>query len=165
MFEYTSPVYVVRNPDLIKKIGIKDFDHFTNHRINFDPDVEPVFGKIMFFTKDQRWKDMRSSISPAFTGSKIRKMFHLIDQCAKQSCDHLQKTIGQEYELRDLFGRIGNDVIATCSFGININSLDDPNNEFYEIAKDAANFSGFKGFKSILTNSYPKIMKVCSDIK
>lgn len=160
LFEYTSPVYVIRNTELIKKIAIKDFDHFTNHRITLEAEVEPIFGRIMFFTKDQRWKDMRSTISPAFTGSKIRKMFHLIDECSKQSCDYLMRNVNKEFELKDLFGRIGNDVMATCAFGLSVDSLDNPKNEFYKRAKEMSNFAGFTAIKMLLSNTYPKIMKV-----
>lgn len=162
LFEYTTPVYIIRNPELIKQIAIKDFDHFTNHRITLDSEVEPILGRVMFFSKDQKWKDMRSTISPAFTGSKMRKMFPLIDFCAKQSCDFLMRNSNKELELKELFGRIGNDVMATCAFGLSVDSLDHPNNEFYLRAKEASNFTGFSSFKFLLTCNYPTIMKVCS---
>lgn len=162
LFEYTAPVYVIRNPELIKKIAIKDFDHFTNHRITLDREVEPIFGRIMFFSRDQKWKDMRSTISPAFTGSKMRNMFPLIDFCAKQSCEYLMRNSKKEFELKELFGRIGNDVMATCAFGLSVDSLDHPNNEFYLRAKETSNFTGFNAFKFLLTCNYPTIMKVCS---
>ena len=41
----------------------------------------------------QRWKDMRSTLSPAFTSSKMRNMFVLITECGQQLCDFLEECI------------------------------------------------------------------------
>lgn len=37
-YEFVKPVIVVRDPEVIKQITVKDFDHFTNHRTNNNPD-------------------------------------------------------------------------------------------------------------------------------
>jgi len=50
-------------------------------------------------------------------------------------------------------------VIATCSFGIEVNSLKDRDNEFYEMGKLVTNFDGLQGLKFLGFNAFPKIMK------
>ena len=32
--------------------------------------------KMVAFLRDQEWKDVRTSVTPAFTNAKIRKVFH-----------------------------------------------------------------------------------------
>jgi len=63
-------------------------------------------------------------------------------------------------EMKDLFTRYTNDVIATSAFGIGCDSLKNPKNEFYEMGKDITNF---RGFRSLIFFGYlmsPKLMKV-----
>lgn len=31
-FEFATPTITIRDPELIKQIGVKDFDYFSNHR-------------------------------------------------------------------------------------------------------------------------------------
>jgi len=63
-------------------------------------------------------------------------------------------------EMKDLFTRYTNDVIATSAFGIECDSLSNPKNEFYEMGRDVTNF---RGFRSLIFFGYafsPKLMKV-----
>jgi cytochrome P450 family 9 len=43
-------------------------------------------------------------------------------------------------EMKDLFTRYTNDVIATAAFGVGVNSLMEPSNEFYLTGKDITIF-------------------------
>ena len=108
MFEFLQPVYFVRDPELIKQITVKEFDHFVNHRMKMDEELEPLFGRSLFVMRDQRWKDMRSTLSPAFTGSKMRNMFSLIANCSKDTINYLlNEANGKslEIEIKDIFTR------------------------------------------------------------
>lgn len=49
-----------------------------------------------WFPKDQKWRDMRTTLSPAFTGSKMRLMYEFIIECAQQMTDHLQQKENKE---------------------------------------------------------------------
>jgi cytochrome P450 family 9 len=63
-------------------------------------------------------------------------------------------------ELKDLFTRYTNDVIATSAFGIACDSLKNPENEFYEMGRDITNFGGFKAIIFLGYMFSPKLMKV-----
>ncbi|KAF3430495.1 hypothetical protein E2986_13917 [Frieseomelitta varia] len=52
VFEFDSPLLVIRDLDLIKSITMKNFDHFPNHRMTFDPDLEPLFSNNLFSTTE-----------------------------------------------------------------------------------------------------------------
>ena len=45
-------------------------------------------------------------------------------------------------EMKDLFTRYTNDVIAMAAFGIECDSLSNPKNEFYVMGRDVTNFGG-----------------------
>lgn len=63
VFEFTKPIYCIRDPELIRQISVKDFGHFVNHRSMFDENVDKFFGrKSLFILRDQNWRDMRSTL-------------------------------------------------------------------------------------------------------
>lgn len=126
MFEFRRPLLVIRDPELIKQITVKDFEHFLDHRDFFlDEETEPLFGKSLFMLKGQKWRDMRATLSPAFTGSKMRKMFQLVVECSEEATAIMLKKASasdEPYvpEMKDIFTRFTNDVIATSAFGLKV---------------------------------------------
>ena len=141
-FEFESPLLVIRDLDLIKSITVKNFDHFPNHRMTFDPDLEPLFSKNIFGLRDERWKEVRNLLTPAFTSSKMKSMFVLMRDCAKDYGDYFASLPADQsvLELKDAFTKYTNDVIATCAFGINVNSMKNPKNTFYVYGRAATSF-------------------------
>nr|CAI5864505.1 unnamed protein product [Callosobruchus analis] len=142
-YQLLVPTLMVRDPELIKTICVKDFDHFSNHRTFVPEDVDPLFGKNLFALKDQRWRDMRAVLSPSFTSSKMRGMFLLMSECAEKWVKFFlnknQEVV--EVNLKDSLTRYTNDVIATCAFGIEVDSLNNPDNIFYTMGRRATDFN------------------------
>ena len=68
LFEFRRPVVLIKDPQIIKHLTIKDFDHFMDHRILITDDIDPLLGKNLVSLTGDKWKDMRSTLSPAFTG-------------------------------------------------------------------------------------------------
>lgn len=141
---------------------MKHFDHFVNHREVTSADADPFWSKNLFASRDERWRDLRSTLSPSFTSSKMKIMFNLIDECAQQFIQHFkeqqQKVV--ELEMKDTLSRYTNDVIATAAFGLQCNSLKDRENDFYLMGKDANDFSGLRIFKFLLYAISPTLSKV-----
>jgi cytochrome P450 family 9 len=65
-------------------------------------------------------------------------------------------------ELKDLFRKFTNDVIATAAFGIQCNTLQIPDNEFYRMGKEFNKFSILRLIVFIGYRFIPKVMKVLS---
>lgn len=166
IYEITHPIFVIRDPDLIKQITVQDFDHFVNHQGNFDVEVDSLLARSLFFSRDQAWKDMRTILSPAFTGNKMRSMFELIRECTtefmltlKTSADETQ-TNGAVYELKDLLSRYATNIIATCAFGLKVDAITNRDDEFFLAGKKVTNFDGWQGIKFLLFDSIPTVMKL-----
>lgn len=65
-----------------------------------------------------------------------------------------------EEDFKSLFTRFSNDVIATAGFGVQVDSLKDKDNEFYQHAMNTIDF-GFVALVKFMTIIIcPKIMKV-----
>lgn len=106
---------------------------------------------------------MRSILSPAFTGSKMRAMFTLISECSEQFADYFVEQSNQsepiEVEMRDILTKLANDVIASCAFGFKSDTMRDKENEFYKMAFDATNFNAGKAHKFFLYSISPSLAK------
>lgn len=85
--------------------------------------------------------------------------------CSRQFVSYVNKQEGLAViDMKDTFTRFTNDVIATTAFGVSCNSLDDPDNEFFLMGKDATNFSGIRNLKFFLYALSPALMKVRSNM-
>lgn len=161
-FQLTSPTLYIRDLDLVKDVLVKHFDHFTDHR-SVGSEYDVLYYKNLFSLKGNEWREMRAYLSPAFAPSKIKAMFDLMSQCAQRLTEfHLEKSLETpqiEVELGDIFKKYANDVIGTCAFGVECDSLRNPENEFYRNGMDATNFTGFSGVKIMLAHFAPDLFK------
>ncbi|XP_029174048.1 cytochrome P450 9e2-like [Nylanderia fulva] len=161
-FDGMNPVVMIRDPELIKSIGVKHFDSFTDHRAFIDEANDPLIGKNLFSLRGDKWRDVRTLLSPAFTSSKMKTMFKLMSDCATNFADFLSKLPSDEsvMEMKNCFTRYTNDVIATCAFGISVDSMKTPTNEFYVNGKDLTSFNTLRTIKFYLIRSMPVITKI-----
>lgn len=138
---FFGPVIFVRDLDLIKQILVKNFDHFTDRKSFVDENADPLFGKNLNFLNGDRWRELRNVLSPSFTSSKMRLMYVLMSDCAERFSNAFVKThTGKDIDVKDAFTRYTNDVIASCAFGIEVDSINEPDNEFYLRAKEVMVF-------------------------
>lgn len=155
-----KPTIMIRDPELMKTICIKEFDSFVNHNFSVNTDLDPILGRALFFMKDQTWRDMRSILSPLFTGSKMRNMMRLMDEASVDFVKTLSEKVKQtsEFNVENLLKSLTCDVILSCAFGIKKNSLKDPNNEFYEAGLALA--YAVQSPKILITSSLPTLSKI-----
>lgn len=149
---------------MLKQLSIKDFEYFEDHRPHIDDKTDELFGNSLFFLKGDKWRDMRTTLSPAFTGSKMRQMFDLITEISDQFVEYLlaQNKQGHRnnWEMRDLFSKYTNDVIASAAFGIKINSLENSDNEFMAAGAKFRSISDPKAlFRLMFITSLPRLSK------
>lgn len=92
----------------------------------------------------------------------MRAMFCLMKDCGRRFSEHLSKKNEEvvSVEMKELFSRYTNDVIATSAFGVTCDSLENPNNEFYLMGKQTVNFSFSIILKFFGHAISPALMKV-----
>ncbi|XP_063977908.1 cytochrome P450 9e2-like [Diachasmimorpha longicaudata] len=169
-FMMTSALMIL-DLDLAKEVSITAFDHFVNHDGFIMPRHEPIFGKNLFFLEDNKWREVRNLLTPAFTSSKLKGMFKLMSECATTFADYLAEQSHEkpiDINSKDVFSRYANDVIGTCAFGVNVDSMRNPNNDFYVNGRKATNLGGFNLVKMFLAKRLPILrqyfdMKIVSD--
>ncbi|XP_020280621.1 cytochrome P450 9e2-like [Pseudomyrmex gracilis] len=161
--DLATPTVILRDPELIKDVMVKEFEHFHDHQLFVSEDIDPLFGKNIFSLRGDRWREMRNTLSPSFTASKMKLMVELISKCAHEFVDYLvdHPDLCHSIETKQVFRRYTTDVIATAAFGISVNSMKEQNNEFYTKGVQATKFSnGFLSMvKFIFMRAFPQFSK------
>lgn len=161
-FDFINPVIMVRDPELISTIAIKNFDNFTDHRGFVDEKLDPLMGQNLFSLRGDYWREMRKLISPVFTSSKLKQMHGLICHCAEKFANHVANDVkrGKVIDMKEIISRYTNDVVATTAFGIEIDSMRDPKNDFYVLGREALNFDSILSIKFMLGKNFSFFMKL-----
>lgn len=158
-FEFSTPVILIRDPELVKSITIKNFDTFTNRRGFADESEDKFVSMELFSAKDENWHKVRNLISPSFTSSKMRIMFTTVANKSEQLVNQIVKKEVNEIEMKTLFQRLVTDIMASCAFGVNSNCIDNEKDQFYLIGKDAANLEKLN-WKKLLLKNLPFVWKL-----
>lgn len=162
LFDMRTPFFCVRDPEVLKQLTVKDFDYFEDHRSFVDEKTDAMFGNSLISLKGSKWRDMRATLSPAFTGSKMRQMFDLVAECAEEMSSTFKKRSANDgsiaCDMKDLFSKYTNDVISSTAFGYKVNSFENPDNEFYLSGKKFLDFNTpLAAVKVLLMQTLPKI--------
>lgn len=135
IYNFAGPTFVLQDPELIKQVCVKDFDNFTNHPNTISTDHDELLSNSLSILTDQKWKDMRSTLSPAFTGSKMRMMFDLIRECAEDFVTYCKENVNSDKRIeissKDIFSKVTINIISSTAFGLKVDSVRDPNNPVF----------------------------------
>ncbi|XP_013186352.1 cytochrome P450 6B2 [Amyelois transitella] len=160
-YRSARPELIVKDPELIKKIMVTDFQHFFYR--GFNPNrkaVEPVFHSL-FAAEGDLWKMLRTRMTPAFTSAKLKGMFPLIiERAEKLQARTLEAAkAGKSLDSRELMARYTTDFIGACAFGLDSDSLNEEDSNFRKLGKKIFD-AGFKDFIiNLLKEMWPEAFK------
>ncbi|XP_063706633.1 probable cytochrome P450 9f2 [Culicoides brevitarsis] len=157
-----GPTFVLQDPDLIKQICVKDFDNFTNHPNMLSTSHDELLSNALNILRDQKWKDMRSTLSPAFTGSKMRMMFDLIRECADDFVSYCNSKVNSDKTMeivtKDIFSKVTINIISSTAFGLKVDSVRDPQNPVFVHATRSFDIRSLKAqIKFLMIGGMPKL--------
>ncbi|KAI2474278.1 hypothetical protein C4B38_000346 [Diabrotica virgifera virgifera] len=151
IYFFFFPTYVPVDLDIVKNIFIRDFEYFVNHGIYKNEEGDPLSGHL-FALEDEKWRKLRAKLSPTFTTGKIKMMFQTLCSTSKGLTEVLEEhaTFNEELNIRDVVARFTTDVIASVGFGLECNSLKNPNEEFRHKGRKIFDLSAIERFKETL---------------
>ncbi|XP_012277385.1 probable cytochrome P450 6a14 [Orussus abietinus] len=132
IYMFHQPHLVITDPELIRLVLNKEFSHFPDRGLYLNEKVDPVSAHL-FLLGGEKWKNLRSKFSPSFTSGKMKQMFFVMTECAEELAKCLDDTakISKVVDIKDIIIRYTMDIISSAAFGLNSNSLKDPNNGFH----------------------------------
>ncbi|XP_065092311.1 probable cytochrome P450 6a14 [Ochlerotatus camptorhynchus] len=158
IYFFINPVVLALDLDFIKTILVKDFNSFHDRSVYVNEKDDPLSAHL-FSMEGIKWKNMRVKLTPTFTSGKMKMMLPIVRDCA----DELERCIvketagGGEIELKDILARFTTDVIGNCAFGLECNSLRDPNAEFRKYGREIFNFGKIGFVKLLLTQQFKSL--------
>lgn len=81
IYNMLKPVLLIRDPELIHRITVNDFSYFHDRQ-----KTSTEGGRLIYSVAalgGEEWKTVRNKLIPTFSTGKMRKMYDLIDECAK----------------------------------------------------------------------------------
>lgn len=161
LFYALRPAALAVDLDFIKKVLITDFNNFNDRGLFFDESKDPISGHI-FNLGGEKWKKLRTKLSPTFTSGKMKMMFPIVVGIAEEFVRIVKKElkISNELEMKEFLSRFTTDVIGNCAFGLDCNSLAEPDTEFRSVGKLTFSAPRHSRTKSLLLMSYKSLARV-----
>lgn len=158
-FYGSEPVLIVQNLELLKLVLTKDFSYFNGREV-FDYSEREVVTQSLFFTHGEKWKLLRQSLSALFTTAKMKNMFYLIERYTHNFENLLDATTGSPklVNVTNVFAAFTMDCIGSCSFGIEMNVMQNScNSDFQKIGEMIFKKSILGGMKNIIRSIWPRV--------
>ncbi|XP_015791549.1 cytochrome P450 3A16 [Tetranychus urticae] len=112
---------VVGDPELLRHICVKDF-HIFPQGFHF-PSLHEIEKSFLINLYGEKWKRIRTLLTPTFSTGKIKRMFNLMKICNKDAqlqLKNLTKSGEAQFDPKYFWGRYNMDVIAKCCFATNL---------------------------------------------
>lgn len=150
---FNKPHLLVLTPEFAKTVLVRDFQYFVDRGVYYNKKHDPLSANLFFIEGDE-WRRLRAKVSPTFTSGKMKSMFHMILHVGDELVKHLNGIIAggggdeqQPVNVREYLARFTTDVIGTCAFGLDCNSIVNPKSEFREMGKKMFNFTKLQSLK------------------
>ncbi|CAG9766537.1 unnamed protein product [Ceutorhynchus assimilis] len=164
LFRATKPVLLLRDPDLVHRVLVKDFKSFSNNEMVLDKNTDPIFGRNPFILRGQEWKDTRSMLTPGMTSGKMKNIYPILKDISKNMVKFIENhptATTEGIETRALTKRLTLDNVAKAAFGIDGKAFEkyDDISEFNKLADQFFTPGTWSSFMLFLGQIFPVLLK------
>lgn len=157
---FQVPVIVIRDPDLVQRIMVKDFAHFYDRpapRVSNDPTSQNLFN-----LRSRTWRALRQKITPTFSSGKLKQMFGEIDKCGDHIAEEAGKSelCGESVDARLFCNSFATEVIGSTAFGLDFSKANPQATEFNGMVTDVFSSSLRQGLTFVLSLVAPKVAEL-----
>ncbi|XP_063929995.1 cytochrome P450 6a8-like [Zophobas morio] len=159
-FLFARPAYLVIDLEYVKNVFTKDFKYFNDRGMYYNEKDDPISAHL-FNVSGEKWKNLRTKLTPTFTSGKMKMMFQTLLDCEKNLHEKIEELYerNEPLDVKKLLSCYTMDVIGSCAFGIECNSFKDGPASFREYGLKFFNMSKWENFVFGLSMSYPKVAK------
>lgn len=84
IYLFHQPALLIRDLRLVRTVLVEDFVSFSNRFAKCDMRHDRMGSLNLFFARQPEWREIRTRLSPVFTGAKIKQMFSLMEEVSQQ---------------------------------------------------------------------------------
>lgn len=131
-----KPSILINDPVLIQHVMIKDFSIFHDRPM---PECEErdALSSHLFNLSGERWRDVRAKFTPAFSSGKLKRMFSVMKDVGDVLTNFLEKKCKEGeniFDARDIFSRYTIYNISSIAFGVDNDTINEPNHIFRQMS-------------------------------
>ncbi|XP_072934649.1 cytochrome P450 6B7-like [Epargyreus clarus] len=160
VFYGTEPTLIVQDAELIGLITSKEFNSFNGREIS-NYCYKEIITNSIFYVFGERWKACQQTLTPIFTASRLKNMFHIIENCASDLEKMLQTEIkvSSTMDVRQIMASYTMDCICACVLGVNANTMSstDEMNPFKIMGQKIFQVSPMRNFTYIIRSMWPAL--------
>lgn len=158
VYALARPILILRDPEIIRCALIRDFQHFHDRGTYVNEKRDPLSASL-FSLNGQRWRGLRSRMTPTFSSGKLKAMFGTLVDCGVSLQMFLAKLVSEDklLDVRELSASYATNVIASVAFGADINCIDAPDTDFRRYGRKAFGKSFIRGFINLGRFTIPSI--------
>lgn len=160
IYIFTAPFYFPLDPEIIKCVISKDFNHFIDRGLAINEKTDPISAHLITI-RGEEWRNMRSKLTPTFSSGKMKMMFPTLVECSRNLQEAVEKICNQNEVLdaKDVLACYTTDVIGSCAFGLDCQSFKDENSPFRKYGRMIFETSRLRSIKRILNFAFPNLSK------
>lgn len=129
-YDVSDPILLVKDPNLVISILVTDFVSFHDHRsvtkLNYNRKVNPL-NEHLHSNEGGRWRILRQKMRPFFSFVRMKQMHEQMLYCVSMLTRNIDAQMNEtgsvDVTIKPLVDRMAIDVVGTCAFGIECNSL------------------------------------------
>lgn len=156
MFFSVNPVIFITDLEIVKHVLVRDFDAFRNRGLYHNKRDDPLACHL-FTIEDAEWKSMRQKLTPTFTSGKMKTMFDTVTTVSDLMIKKLQQKNSDTVEIKEALAEFTTDVIGNVAFGLEMNSIENPDAMFRKMGKKIFKQDANVQLKVFLMTSFQKL--------
>ncbi|CAG9766538.1 unnamed protein product [Ceutorhynchus assimilis] len=169
LFRATKPVLLIRDPDMLHRVLVKDFKSFAQNEFVINKETDPIFGRNPFILRGQEWKETRTMLTPGMTSGKMKNMYPILREISKNMVKYIENhptATTDGIETRALTKRLTLDNVAKAAFGIDGKAFEryDDISEFNKLADEFLTPGTWTSYIFYLATVFPAILR-CRFVK
>ncbi|KAF5281261.1 hypothetical protein FQA39_LY05147 [Lamprigera yunnana] len=122
IYVFNKPFLVVKDPDVINYILIKDFTSFSEKMIYADEIIDPIWSNLLTVMSTAKWRFFRKHLTQTFSSRKLQNMMPLLKQSSKSIQNYLKDCPKSSASLNNLIGNYTVDSSTKCFLGIDLDN-------------------------------------------
>uniref|UniRef100_A0A1B6EBP2 Cytochrome P450 n=1 Tax=Clastoptera arizonana TaxID=38151 RepID=A0A1B6EBP2_9HEMI len=160
-FEMDKKAILIRDPELVERVMVKDFNHFYNRGLPVDLEKDPLNANL-FNLEGSEWRNMRLKISPTFTTGKLKGMLEQLCACGDKLIKHIGEVsaAGQPVHSKPIISSFSFEVIASIAFGLQLDKDSEANKAFGTVVKKVFSPSTTQFFRIFLVMFFPRVARI-----
>ncbi|OQR76313.1 thromboxane-A synthase-like, partial [Tropilaelaps mercedesae] len=114
-------ILLINDSQILKNVLLRDFMNFTDRSELLSGGGNGSFDLALTNLKGQRWKEVRSTLTPSFTTSKLKQLSPEIVKIADEFMENVDKAYasgGRSVEMYDLYQALTAETICRTAMGV-----------------------------------------------